>query len=396
MMVLGIEDSSGEYHVYGLPETQNFNMMFVREDILAELNIEIPRTWDDILAAIPILQANNMQIGMHTEYKIFLYQMGGELFADNGMRINLDSNVALTAFEKMCNMFTMYGFPYTYDFSNRFRTGEMPIGIASYVGTYNQLKVFATEIEGCWGFYPLPGEVDPKTGEINNVSVSTASAIVMLSGSDPALKEEAWEFMKWQVGAHFQTEYANEMVAIIGPSAKQATANRDALASLTWTTEEFTQVALQFNNLASIPNYPGSYIIDRYTSFAFLDAYNDNEDPVDSLLSYITTINKEITRKRAEFELETVDYVGQTLLDKRMLQATAALDADIEALGDTSAYADLIEAARSAIEVKDSVALSNAAAQLQAANATAFAESVIALQNASVVAADYEVNSWSR
>ena len=396
MMVLGIEDSSGEYHVYGLPETQNFNMMFVREDILAELNIEIPRTWDDILAAIPILQANNMQIGMHTEYKIFLYQMGGELFADNGMRINLDSNVALTAFEKMCNMFTMYGFPYTYDFSNRFRTGEMPIGIASYVGTYNQLKVFATEIEGCWGFYPLPGEVDPKTGEINNVSVSTASAIVMLSGSDPALKEEAWEFMKWQVGAHFQTEYANEMVAIIGPSATQATANRDALASLTWTTEEFTQVALQFNNLASIPNYPGSYIIDRYTSFAFLDAYNDNEDPVDSLLSYITTINKEITRKRAEFELETVDYVGQTLLDKRMLQATAALDADIEALGDTSAYADLIEAARSAIEVKDSVALSNAAAQLQAANATAFAESVIALQNASVVAADYEVNSWSR
>ncbi|MBQ7322019.1 MAG: extracellular solute-binding protein [Clostridia bacterium] len=396
MMVLGIEDSSGEYHVYGLPETQNFNMMFVREDILAELNIEIPKTWDDILAAIPILQANNMQIGMHTEYKIFLYQMGGELFADDGMRINLDSNVALTAFEKMCNMFTMYGFPYTYDFSNRFRTGEMPIGIASYVGTYNQLKVFATEIEGCWGFYPLPGEIDPETGEINNVSVSTASAIVMLSGSDPKLKDKSWEFMKWQVGAHFQTEYANEMVAIIGPSAKQATANIDALASLTWTTEEYNQVALQFNNLASIPNYPGSYIIDRYTSFAFLDAYNDNEDPVDSLLSYITTINKEITRKRSEFELETVDYVGQTLLEKRMLQATDALDADIEAIGDTAAYAELIAAARSAIEVKDSVALSNAAAQLQAANATAFAETITALQNASVVAAKYEVNSWSR
>ena len=396
MMVLGIEDSTGEYHVYGLPETQNFNMMFIREDILAELDIEIPRTWDDILAAIPILQANNMQIGMHTEYKIFLYQMGGELFADNGMRINLDSNVALTAFETMCNMFTMYGFPYTYDFSNRFRTGEMPIGIASYCGTYNQLKVFATEIEGCWGFYPLPGVVDEKTGEINNVSVSTASAIVMLSGSDPALKDKSWEFMQWQVGDFFQKEYANEMVAIIGPSAKQATANKEALKSLTWTTEEYNQVQLQFNNLASIPNYPGSYIIDRYTSFAFLDAYNDNEDPVDSLLSYITTINKEITRKRQEFELETVDYVGQTLLDKRMLQATAALDSDIEAMGDTSAYAALIAAARSAIEVKDSVALSNAAAQLQAANATAFAASVTALQNASVTAADYEVNSWSR
>ena len=79
-----------------------------------------------------------------------------------------------------------------------------------------------------------------------------------------------------------------------------------------------------------------------------------------------------------------------------MIQATEALDEDIEAIGDTSAYASLITAARSAIEVKDSVALSNAAAQLQAANATAFAASITALQNASVVAAKYEVNSWSR
>lgn len=46
------------------------------------------------------------------------------------------------------------------------------------------------------------------------------------------------------------------MVAILGPSAKQATANRDALASLPWTVEEFAQVSAQFENLASVPNYP--------------------------------------------------------------------------------------------------------------------------------------------
>ena len=140
MMVLGIANADDEFHYYGLPETQSFNMMFVREDILAELNIEIPRTWDDILAAIPILQSNNMQIGMHADAKIFLYQKGGELFADNGMRINLDSNVGLDAFETMCKMFTMYSFPYKYDFANRFRTGEMPIGFADYSSTYNILR----------------------------------------------------------------------------------------------------------------------------------------------------------------------------------------------------------------------------------------------------------------
>lgn len=317
MLPLGIEDAEGVHHYYGLPETQNFPMMFYRKDILADLGIDIPKTWDDILAAVPILQANNMTIGLSKDYKMFLYQMGGELFADNGMRINLDSNVALESFEMMCNMFTMYSFPYKYDFANRFRTGEMPIGIASYNATYNHLIVFATEIKGLWEFVPLPGMQD-EDGNINNVSVSTVSAIVMMNGCDN--QEAAWEFMKWHCGADCQTKYSNEMVAILGPSAKHATANETALESLPWTTSEYENLALQFNNLASIPNYPGAYIVDRYTNFAFLSAYNNNADPVSELLSYVPTINKEITRKRSEFGLETLE-LGQTLEEKRAAEA---------------------------------------------------------------------------
>ena len=74
-----------------------------------------------------------------------------------------------------------------------------------------------------------------------------------------------------------------------------------------WTTEEYIEVNKQFSALASVPNYPGAYYIDRYTGFAFLDAYNNGADPVTELLSYINTINKEITRKREEFGLETLD-----------------------------------------------------------------------------------------
>ena len=345
MAVLGIEDAEGVYHCYGLPETQNFTMMFVRKDILADLNIEVPKTWDDVLAAIPTLQANNMQIGMHTDYKVFLYQMGGTLFADNGMRINLDSNVGLESFDKMCSFFTMYSFPYKYDFANRFRTGEMPIGFASYNATYNQLTVFATEIKGLWAFYPMPGieRVDAEGNTyIENCSVATTSAIVMLNGCGAAGGEEgameqkrAWEFMVWHSGEDCQVVYSNEMVAIIGPSAKHATANRKALEGMPWTSAELTQLRLQFNNLASIPNYPGSYIITRYTNFAFLAAYNRNADPTEELQSYITIINKEITRKREEFGLETLE-IGQTLKSKRLDQLKEAWNADIAAAGESS------------------------------------------------------------
>lgn len=338
MYTLGLPDADNIMHYYGLPETQSFSMMFVRNDILANLGIEIPKSWDDVQAAIQTLESKNMQIGMSNDYKIFLYQKGSKLFADEGMRINLDSNIALDSFDYMCNLFTMYSFPYKYDFSNRFRTGEMPIGIAGYSGTYNQLIVFATEIRGLWSFYPIPGIATYKTDEagrfvyedgkkvvesINNVAVATVSAISMINGCENT--EAAWSFMKWHVGPECQVNYSNEMVAILGDSAKHATANITALESMPWTTDEYKQLSAQFNNLASIPNYPGSYIIGRYTKFAFLAAYDKNANPTTALLKYINTINKEITRKRDEFGLETLE-IGETLASKRIAQAEAKLD----------------------------------------------------------------------
>jgi hypothetical protein len=207
----------------------------------------------------------------------------------------------------------------------------MPIGFADYTGTYNQLKVFATEIEGLWSFYPLPGIAD-EDGNINNESVSGVSAVVLISYDRNNAKAQekannAWKFMKWYVGADCQINYSNEMVAILGPSAKHATANKEALGSLPWTRQEYLRIDEQFNHLAAIPNYPGAYIIGRYTKFAFLDAYNDNYNPVESLLGYIDYINEEITRKRDEFGLETLDKEKKqtTLAVKRMQEAEAEL-----------------------------------------------------------------------
>ncbi len=318
MTTLGTEDAEGNYYYYGLPETQNFTMMFVRDDIFADLELDIPETWEDVKEAIPVLQSNNMQIGMIKDENIFLYQMGGDLFADGGMRINLDSNVALDAFNTMTEMFTMYSFPYKYDFANRFRTGEMPIGFASYTATYNQLKVFATEIEGLWSFYPLPGYYDEATDSINKATVSTITAISLIKGCSDI--EGAWKFISWHADDQCQIDYANEMVALLGPSAKHATANLSALESLPWTEAELAQLAKQMEHLAAIPNYPGRYIVERYTQFAFLDAFNNNADPVVEMQSYIKTINAEITRKREEFGLETLEE-GQTLAQKRMAEA---------------------------------------------------------------------------
>ncbi len=362
MIVLAMDNAQGETHYYGLPEAQGFAMMFVRVDVLADLGIGIPETWDDIMAAIPKLQAKNMQMGLTTDNTIHLYQMGGELFADNGMRINLDSQVGLASFRKTCELFTKYGFPYTYDAANRFRTGEMPILIGDYTGLYNQLKVFATEIEGQWAMVPVPG-VRQEDGSINRLAISGVTASVMVKGCEDNM-EEAWEFMKWFTGDDCQTEYANEMVALMGPSAKYNTANIHALQRLPWTTEELERITVQFNNLAAVPNYPGRYIVTRYTEFAFLGAYNDREDPVEALLANIDPINKEITRKRAEFGLETLE-LGQTLASKRIDQAKAAA----EQLGDKAIIASVAQATKS----DDSVVLYTLSEEIMAKTSAEYA-----------------------
>lgn len=366
MVVLRMDDADGDSHCYGLPETQQFPMMFIRTDILSEFDSVkegILETWDGLYTVQKDLKAKNMEIGVTTNYKIFLYQMGGELFADNGMRINLDSTVGLDAFEKMCNMFTEYSFPYSYNAANRFRTGEMPIVISDYTTLYNQLKVFATELDGCWTFVPLPG-FRQEDGSINNASVSSVTAAVMIKGKTDitksryateaeykaALEKEygkAWKFTKWYTDAPCQVEYATEMVAIIGDSAKHSTANKEALKAMPWTEAERKQVEAQFNNLASIPNYPGYYYIDRYTNFAFLAAYNDNANPRTEMRRYINTINKEITRKRQEFKLETLD-IGQKLIEKRSDQVSEALQILAEKYGAKNAgntYNDAYKAA---------------------------------------------------
>jgi len=294
---------------YGAPERAGFYMMFVRMDILAELGLEIPKTWDDVLAMLPELQANNMSIGLNKEYDIFLYQMGGDRFDEYGTRCDLDTNVALEAFEMYTRFFTDYSFPFTFDGPNRFRTGEMPILIADYSTTYNQLTVFATEISGLWEMHPLPGVYRDADGdgveELHNEAFNTVAATIMLHGTEQP--EATWEFIKWYCGSDAQGKYGSDLVTTIGQAAKYNTANRDAIASMPWTTSEKEALLKQFDNLSAVTNFPGAYIFARYLNFALLSVVNEGQDPVVELQGYVNTINKEITRKREEFDLPVLE-----------------------------------------------------------------------------------------
>lgn len=292
--------------IYGMPQTFGFNMMFYRTDIFEEYGWEVPKTWDELKKLIPSLQYNNMEVGLTHDaamYAMLLYQNGGELYKEGGKYTNLKSNTCLETFVDMCELFTLYDSPVTFDFANRFRTGEMPIAIQSYTA-YNQMIAFAPEIKGLWAMVPVPGTVT-EDGSINNVSVGAASYIMIMNTSEN--KEDAWGFIKWFMSADIQSAYSLRMESLLGNCAKVATANIDALSKMAWSSSEYSNLTAQLKNVSSIPQVPGGYYLSRVLSFAFNRTYNDSseqtmgEDPAEVLTQYIKEFDEELAHKREEF-----------------------------------------------------------------------------------------------
>ncbi len=288
--------------VYALPETQSFHMMFVRTDVFGQLGLAIPSTWEELDRIIPELQKKNMSIGIPHDLNALLmlmYQRNTPLYLKDGARTNLDSSAAIRCFQKLTEYFTLYNLPTDYDFYNRFRSGEIPIAIQDYTA-YNQLTLFAPEIRGNWIMTTVPGTMD-ENGEIHHTTTAKGTAVMMLTGVKN--KQAAWEFMKWWTSAEIQSGFTVQMQAMLN-SAMQATANKEALAMLPWTVNDYRNIEAQWKTVEGTPEVPGGYYTARIVNFAFNEVYNTKKDPGDTLQSYIDQLNSELTRKRNEFGIK--------------------------------------------------------------------------------------------
>lgn len=290
--------------VYALPQTMSFHVMFYRKDILDELGLEVPGTWDEFYQALAVIQKNNLNVGIvpdYTTFAMYLYQYGGEYYTEDGMACALDSEEAIAAFKRWSGNYYNYNMPISYDFANRFRTGEMPLAIGDYTN-YNYLSVFAPEIKGLWEFTIVPG-YEKEDGTIDHSVSAWETASIIMATSD--MQQEGWEFLKWWMSAETQTDYGNEIENVLGVAGRVATANMEALANLPWSSSDYRQLAAQLEWVKAIPELPGSYYMERVIKNAFYTVYDDSQDPREVLQDAVIIMNDEITSKRQEFGLET-------------------------------------------------------------------------------------------
>ncbi|WP_153978912.1 extracellular solute-binding protein [Paenibacillus xylanilyticus] len=299
--------------VYALPEQQHFPMLFYRKDILNELGLEPPKTWQDVYNAIAVLQKHNMEFYLPIEdtlnnanlvpnstFAMLLYQNDGTFYTEDQKKSALDSEISMDAFKRWTQFYTNYKFPLKADFPNRFRTGEMPIGIADYT-TYNMLTVMAPEIRNLWDFTIVPGTELPD-GSIRHEVASATSAVMMLENAGN--KEAAWKFMKWWTDEQTQIEYGREMEGLMGAAARYPTANIKALQQLPWPVKDYQNLEKQWKWVQGIPQLPGGYFTGRHLDNAFRKVVNANENPREALSDYVLYIDDEIELKRKEFNLK--------------------------------------------------------------------------------------------
>jgi len=314
---------------FALPETQVFPMMFYRRDILAELEIDLPQTWDDVSVVMSELAFNHMEFGMLPSEQVFtmlLYQHGGQYYTENKTRSALYREEAINAFRMYTEFYTDYKLDRATSVEERFRTGETPLIIADYT-FYNNLQLSAPELRGIWGFSPVPGML-MEDGTINRavssngggaaaattmigVSGGSGSAAVMMSSTN--YPEHVWKFMSWWTSADVQVRFGREMESLMGPAARVPTANQEAFSKMPWPAQDYRALRYQFEFVRGIPQVPGGYFTWRNINNAFYAVSTPVTDrisgnirlpmPREELMDRVILINDEIRYKRIEFGL---------------------------------------------------------------------------------------------
>ena len=299
---------------YALPDTQNFMLMFYRTDVLEELGLEVPKTWDELLYCATIIQRNNMSvyvpftqiatstvvnqgIGNLHIFPTLMWQNGLSIYNEEGNATAITSKKALDVFEQWTDFYLEYDFYKEADFYNRLRVGVMPLGIAPYT-TYMSFYATAPEIRGRWSIAMVPG-TEAEDGTINRSVAGSGTGCTIIKRSTK--QKQAWEFLKWWTSAETQTRYNNNLQSLLGMIGRTAVSNVEAFNSLAWDKDDLAILNQQWQQVTEVGEVPGSYDVTRAIDQAFWTVIEDGTKVKDAVTKWSKVADREIERKIDEY-----------------------------------------------------------------------------------------------
>jgi ABC-type glycerol-3-phosphate transport system substrate-binding protein len=288
--------------LYGVPEVQNFQVLFYRSDILEGLGLKVPDTWEDMFDMLPTLQENGMTMNYpKADFATIFFQHGAEVYSPDGLNGQLTTPEAQEAFRMWTDLYVKHNLPIDVPaFFQHFRDGDIPLGIADF-NTYVQLQVAAPEITGHWGIAPLPG-VRNSEGVVERWSPQGLSVGMIMEKSER--KDEAWEFLKWWTSDEVQTQYAGDLESYYGLEFRWNTANLNAMQSLVWPSEDVATLREQARWAKNMPYVPGYYFLAREMEFAWNRRVMEAMPAQESLEEAQLSLQREMRRRQKDFGIE--------------------------------------------------------------------------------------------
>lgn len=294
--------------VYGAVETQDFQVLFYRRDLLEMMGLEVPDTWTDVKRMMPVLLRNSMNFGFpiasggaFKNYHVtspYIYQNKGRFYSYDGASTAIDEDEAMKGFRQMTELFTIYGGQSVVaNFYNSFRFSEIPIGIGSF-STYMQMQVAAPELVGRWDIALCPGTVQPD-GSILRYQVADSTACMIFESTKKP--KDAGEFLMWWLSENIQLQYANRLKSSLGAQYSWNTANLNAFSQMDYPEEHKSIILQQWRAQKENPRHPANYMVEREVSNIWNNVVVGNKTLVEAVDKAVIQSDREIIRKLQEF-----------------------------------------------------------------------------------------------
>ena len=114
-------------------------------------------------------------------------------------------------------------------------------------------------------------------------------------------QEAAWEYLKWWMDTDTQVEFGTTLQTTYGESYIWNSANTEAFSKLPWKSRDKQIILEQMDNIQETPRIPGTYMLERELSNAYVAVVTNGGILRTELDSAIKRIDRETERKLKEF-----------------------------------------------------------------------------------------------
>ncbi len=300
--------------IYGAVDSLNYQILFYRKDILEDLGLDVPETWENVENMMPVLLRYSMNVctslatgGSFKTFNAtepFLYQNGAAFYAPDGGSVAFNNEAGKAAFQQMTDLYKVYSLSESVaNFFNSFRYGETPLGVGNF-STYVQLLTAAPELSGKWGIALVPGQRQ-SDGSVAYYQAADSTASMISNNTDKP--DEAWEFLKWWLAGETQTEFSNRLESAYGAGYRWNTANLKAFESLPYPKGDREVILRQLSYQKETGRHPAGYMVEREVSNTWNQVVVNGKGLTESIDRAVIASDREIIRKLQEFNFMDED-----------------------------------------------------------------------------------------